>query len=86
MDMDDAENSLLLSLWCKHAPLQYQWPHDERYDRWFRFAIPAVFARLNNLILENRFLKEDLATVVKERDELKRRVEELDHVRNRIGG
>lgn len=75
--MPDPRADLFLSLWAKHAPIPFAWPHNERFNCWFSMAIPAVFARLKNLELENQQRNEDVQQLQRERDMIKAQVERL---------
>jgi hypothetical protein len=75
--MHDPRADLFLTLWAKHAPLPFAWPHNERFDCWFSMAIPGVFARLKNLELENQRRNEDIQQLQRERDRLKAEMEHL---------
>lgn len=75
--MPDNRADLFLTLWAKHAPIPFAWPHNERLDCWFSMAIPAVFARLKNIELENQHRNEDVEQLQHERDMLKAEVARL---------
>jgi hypothetical protein len=73
--MHDPRADLFLTLWAKHAPIPFAWPHNERFDCWFSMAIPGVFARLKNLELENQHRNKDIQQLQRELDMLKAEVE-----------
>lgn len=75
--MHDPRADLFLTLWAKHAPLPFAWPHTERFDCWFSMAIPGVFARLKTLEQENQRCTADLHQLQRERDRLQAEVEQL---------
>lgn len=77
-----ASNDILLRLWAKHAPVPFQWPHDEQPDRWIRESIPAVFG----IVRIHYGCLDELQAVERERDALRKRVEELEYIRKAMGG
>ena len=75
--MSDPRADLFITLWAKHAPIPFAWPHNEQFNRWFSMAIPAVFDRLKNLELENQQRSEAIQQLQRERDIIKAQMERL---------